>query len=62
MFLLPHPVIPSFYFSLSKADGLTPAVAQFNIYMFPSVWFPLQRGGGLSCVGFATAALEPQLF
>lgn len=51
---------PPFSFSLFFL-GLTPTVAQFNIYMFPSCLVSTAKGGGLSCVWFATAAIQFQL-
>lgn len=47
------PPTSHFFFSLhiylffSQADGFAPTVVQFNIYMFPSVWFPPQREVGI---------------
>lgn len=53
VFPQPRPPTSHFFFSLhiylffSQADGFAPTVVQFNIYMFPSVWFPPQREVGI---------------
>lgn len=46
-----------FFFFFPLVDGLAPTVAQFNIYMFPSVWFLPQRE-----VGFHVSDLPQQRF